>query len=244
MIPDLSSTSAIRCSRCTRASSIRTKEDCWNAVTYFARSGVCFSFSTKMPSISALWSGYQVLTYAAKRLVQAVVVVLLAYVFTFVVVSILPCDPITNVLRDPQNGFTEDEIKVVNAAQGLWRCSAGPTSRCPLTTSPRPNATSSVQAAWKSWSHSTNALFSYRRHAAAHSAVCLSTAAAVRQFNVTPKTVAIWSKGSARAVSMVCATASPRLFRCRANGACHIRGRAAALQDVLNEIGDTCPGCS
>ena len=61
------------------------------------------------------------LTYAAKRLVQAVVVILLAYVFTFVVVSILPGDPITNVLRDPQNGFTEDQIREIIAAQGLDR---------------------------------------------------------------------------------------------------------------------------
>ncbi|NEI74130.1 ABC transporter permease subunit [Rhizobium lusitanum] len=59
------------------------------------------------------------LTYAAKRLVQAVVVILLAYVFTFVVVSILPGDPVTNVLRNPQNGFTEEEIKEIIAAQGL-----------------------------------------------------------------------------------------------------------------------------
>src|SRR5437879_11396802 len=58
-------------------------------------------------------------TYAAKRLAQAVVVILLAYVFTFVVVSILPGDPITNVLRDPQNGFTEDDIREIIAAQGL-----------------------------------------------------------------------------------------------------------------------------
>ena len=59
------------------------------------------------------------LSYAAKRLAQAFVVILLAYVFTFVVVSILPGDPITNVLRDPQNGFTEDEIRQIIAAQGL-----------------------------------------------------------------------------------------------------------------------------
>ena len=59
------------------------------------------------------------LPYAAKRLAQAIVVILLAYVFTFVVVSILPGDPITNVLRDPQNGFTEDDIKEIIAAQGL-----------------------------------------------------------------------------------------------------------------------------
>ncbi|MGY8707561.1 ABC transporter permease [Bradyrhizobium sp. 18BD] len=59
------------------------------------------------------------LFYAAKRLAQALVVILLAYVFTFVVVSILPGDPITNVLRDPQNGFTEEEIRQIIAAQGL-----------------------------------------------------------------------------------------------------------------------------
>ncbi len=61
------------------------------------------------------------LTYAAKRLGQAVVVILLAYVFTFVVVSILPGDPITSVLRNPQNGFTEQEIAEIIAAQGLDR---------------------------------------------------------------------------------------------------------------------------
>lgn len=59
------------------------------------------------------------LIYAAKRLAQAVVVVLLTYVFTFVVVSILPGDPITNILRDPQNGFTMEEIDAIIAAQGL-----------------------------------------------------------------------------------------------------------------------------
>ena len=59
------------------------------------------------------------LTYAAKRLGQAIVVILLAYVFTFVVVSVLPGDPITSVLRNPQNGFTEQEITEIIAAQGL-----------------------------------------------------------------------------------------------------------------------------
>jgi peptide/nickel transport system permease protein len=59
------------------------------------------------------------LTYAAKRLGQAVVVILLAYIFTFVVVSILPGDPITSVLRNPQNGFSEEEIAEIIAAQGL-----------------------------------------------------------------------------------------------------------------------------
>lgn len=61
------------------------------------------------------------LNYAAKRFGQAVVVILLAYVFTFVVVSILPGDPITSVLRNPQNGFSEEEIAQIIAAQGLDR---------------------------------------------------------------------------------------------------------------------------
>ncbi|WPB55803.1 ABC transporter permease [Xylophilus sp. GOD-11R] len=59
------------------------------------------------------------LHYAAKRLLQAVVVILLTYVFTFVVVSVLPGDPVTNVLRDPQNGFGEQEIQEIVASQGL-----------------------------------------------------------------------------------------------------------------------------
>lgn len=59
------------------------------------------------------------LAYAAKRFAQAAAVILLAYVFTFIVVSILPGDPITNVLRDPQNGFTERQIQEIIAAQGL-----------------------------------------------------------------------------------------------------------------------------
>jgi peptide/nickel transport system permease protein len=73
------------------------------------------------PSIArkpAAW-GNAYLAYAAKRLIQAVVVILLAYVFTFVVVSILPGDPVTSVLRDPQNGFSESEIQEIIAAQGL-----------------------------------------------------------------------------------------------------------------------------
>ena len=59
------------------------------------------------------------LAFAARRLAQAVAVLTLAYVFTFVVISVLPGDPVTNVLRNPQNGFTEEEIQRIVAAQGL-----------------------------------------------------------------------------------------------------------------------------
>ncbi|MES2435967.1 MAG: ABC transporter permease [Pseudomonadota bacterium] len=59
------------------------------------------------------------LNYAGKRLLQAAVVVLLAYVFTFLVVSILPGDPITSILHDPQNAFTMEQIEEIIQAQGL-----------------------------------------------------------------------------------------------------------------------------
>jgi peptide/nickel transport system permease protein len=64
-------------------------------------------------------SAYSV--FAAKRVAQAIVVILLTYIFTFAVVSILPGDPVTNVLRNPQNDFTEAEIAEIIAAQGLDR---------------------------------------------------------------------------------------------------------------------------
>jgi peptide/nickel transport system permease protein len=59
--------------------------------------------------------------YAVKRVLQAVVVILLAYVFTFLVISVLPGDPVTNTLRNPQNGFTEQEIDRIVTYYGLDR---------------------------------------------------------------------------------------------------------------------------
>jgi peptide/nickel transport system permease protein len=58
-------------------------------------------------------------TYALRRIVQAVVVILMAYVFTFVVISVLPGDPVTGTLRNPENGFTEEEIARIVAYYGL-----------------------------------------------------------------------------------------------------------------------------
>ena len=59
--------------------------------------------------------------YAVRRVMQAVVVIVLAYVFTFVVISVLPGDPVTSTLRNPQNGFTEEEITRIVAYYGLDR---------------------------------------------------------------------------------------------------------------------------
>lgn len=59
--------------------------------------------------------------YALQRVAQAAVVVLLAYVFTFLVISVLPGDPVSNTLRNPENNFTEDEIDRIVAYYGLDR---------------------------------------------------------------------------------------------------------------------------
>jgi peptide/nickel transport system permease protein len=59
--------------------------------------------------------------FALRRTGQALVVVLLAYVFTFVVISVLPGDPVTTTLRNPQNGFTEEQIQTIIAYYGLDR---------------------------------------------------------------------------------------------------------------------------
>lgn len=58
-------------------------------------------------------------TYALRRVLQAIVVILLAYVFTFVVISVLPGDPVSAVLNNPQNAFTQDQIRDIIAYYGL-----------------------------------------------------------------------------------------------------------------------------
>ena len=57
--------------------------------------------------------------FALTRAGQAVVVVLLAYVLTFLVISVLPGDAITNTLRDPQHGLSEEDIQRIVAFYGL-----------------------------------------------------------------------------------------------------------------------------
>lgn len=59
------------------------------------------------------------LRFAARRAAQAIVVVLAVYVFTFVVISILPGDPVSTVLRNPQNGFAEEDIARIITYYGL-----------------------------------------------------------------------------------------------------------------------------
>lgn len=60
-------------------------------------------------------------SYALRRLGQAGIVVLLAYVFTFLVISVLPGDPVSSTLRNPENNFTDEEIDRIVAYYGLDR---------------------------------------------------------------------------------------------------------------------------
>lgn len=57
--------------------------------------------------------------FALIRVGQAIVVVFLAYVLTFLVISVLPGDAITNTLRDPQRGLSEEDIARIVAFYGL-----------------------------------------------------------------------------------------------------------------------------
>lgn len=68
-------------------------------------------------AVSARLSGYRSLVLS--RLGQGVVVIFLAYVLSFIVVSVLPGDAITNSLRDPQSGLSEEDIARIVAFYGL-----------------------------------------------------------------------------------------------------------------------------
>lgn len=49
--------------------------------------------------------------YVTSRIGQAVVTVFLVYIVVFVIVTLLPGDPVSGRLRNPEYGYTEDEIQ-------------------------------------------------------------------------------------------------------------------------------------
>ncbi len=59
--------------------------------------------------------------YILRRLVQAVVVVALTYTLTFLIIHVLPGDAVTNMLLDPDNGFSAADIAPIVAHYGLDR---------------------------------------------------------------------------------------------------------------------------
>jgi peptide/nickel transport system permease protein len=79
--------------------------------------------SDQLPGRAAgSWSrGRPYLFYALRRLAQAVVVVLLAYVLSFLLINVLPGNPIANTLGNPQTGLSPSEVKQLEAYYGLSR---------------------------------------------------------------------------------------------------------------------------
>lgn len=61
------------------------------------------------------------LRFSLERLAQAVVVLLLVYVLVFAILTVLPGDPVSNRLRNPENNYTEEEIARLLTYYGLDR---------------------------------------------------------------------------------------------------------------------------
>jgi peptide/nickel transport system permease protein len=65
--------------------------------------------------------GRPYVVYALQRLGQAVVVILLAYVLSFVLITILPGNAIATVLGNPQSGLSPAQVKNVESYYGVSR---------------------------------------------------------------------------------------------------------------------------
>lgn len=57
--------------------------------------------------------------FALRRLAQAIVVIVLAYTLTFLIINVLPGDPISAMLLDPENGFSQADIAPIITHYGL-----------------------------------------------------------------------------------------------------------------------------
>ena len=66
------------------------------------------------------WSrGRPYLVYALRRLAQAVVVILLAYVLSFILITVLPGNAIATVLGNPQSGLSPAQVKQQESYYGV-----------------------------------------------------------------------------------------------------------------------------
>jgi peptide/nickel transport system permease protein len=75
--------------------------------------------SAPAPGEARAGAGRPYLTYALRRLVQAVVVILLAYVITFLVISVLGSNPIASELSNPQAGLSPATVTKLEAYYGV-----------------------------------------------------------------------------------------------------------------------------
>jgi peptide/nickel transport system permease protein len=68
------------------------------------------------------WSrGRPYFAYALQRLAQAVVVIILAYVLSFVLITVLPGNAIATTLANPQSGLSPAQIQHVESYYGVTR---------------------------------------------------------------------------------------------------------------------------
>jgi peptide/nickel transport system permease protein len=68
------------------------------------------------------WSrGRPYFLYALQRLAQAVIVVILAYVLSFVLITVLPGNAIATTLGNPQSGLSPAQVKNVESYYGVTR---------------------------------------------------------------------------------------------------------------------------
>lgn len=58
-------------------------------------------------------------TYALRRVAESVLVVLLAYILVFLVLSAIPGDPVSSQLDNPQNGYNDEEKAQIRSFYGL-----------------------------------------------------------------------------------------------------------------------------
>jgi peptide/nickel transport system permease protein len=68
------------------------------------------------------WAGGRpYLAYAAQRLGQAVIVIAGAYVASFILISVVPGNPIQSVLGNPQTGLTPAQVRQVESYYGITK---------------------------------------------------------------------------------------------------------------------------
>jgi peptide/nickel transport system permease protein len=72
-----------------------------------------------MAARSRGFAGAENLGYLLRRLGQAVIVIAIVYVFTFLVLTVLPGDPISNALNNPENNYSEADKEQIIAYYGL-----------------------------------------------------------------------------------------------------------------------------
>jgi len=60
-------------------------------------------------------------SFALRRTGQAILVLILVYIFTFIIVSVLPGDAVTSRLSSPESGLSPDDVAAVVSYYGLDR---------------------------------------------------------------------------------------------------------------------------